>query len=147
MNFLVEFSKDWADEFNVHGLAILTQAQCEFLRKITPYLTWSFGTNEGWDNEGDFYARDFSFRLIGDKEESTLKMLIDFSDYYGFPRWGHFPDFEEATNQIICSVAEGYEDFSEEAVRTALECFDYGGLDIKEQAMKYYKNIYGRVVD
>lgn len=102
---LVEFCANWADEFDVHGLAIMTVQQFADCKERAKKTTWYFGTNEGFqwedlsdnlhvvsinmpfieqlENTLDFYGHIVENKL--DEETGTT-----WSDY---KVWGHFPNF------------------------------------------------------
>ena len=92
--WLALFEASWADEFDVYGFRLLTDAQKEFWDKEVDnngdsYVSWSFGTNEGFEGET---AKDFndyySFEQISDEEGETIKKFIGF-EYGNFP---YLPD-------------------------------------------------------
>lgn len=77
MPTLVKFSRDWADEFQAEGLAILTADQVEALIEEVEngFREWDFGTNEGWE-EGELDMSDFTFTPITDEEAEMLIRVI-----------------------------------------------------------------------
>lgn len=93
MRYLVEFDHNWADEFNVHGLAIMTPDQYAAVLKYSTNVTYNFGSNEGWEND------DLSsgFRLVTNVEGdiAVTERLLNFSTYGTFKTWGNFPDIIE----------------------------------------------------
>ncbi len=92
MKLLVIFNKNWADECDVHGWAIMSPEDYEKLKDFLPRLTYNFGTNEGWEEPGEFEERDFTVHQIGDREEDFLRTT--FKPYDN--QWGNFPYWEDA---------------------------------------------------
>ena len=94
MRVLAEFARGWADEFDVHGLAIMTIDQFRELKEfVREPRNWHFGTNEGWEEE----TFDDSIRIVTMNQEDILviETTIDFRSYGMYKTWGHFPDFDE----------------------------------------------------
>lgn len=74
-NYLLADSKDWADEFNVYFLEILSEDEYQMYKAAKDILgsfygTLWFGTNEGW--EGDFDFLDFDPQPITEEEKNFL---------------------------------------------------------------------------
>lgn len=100
MYYLVNFNKDWADEFSVHGFRVFPRVTWEnLLKKLKENKdkhagSWYFGTNEGWDDEtiGDF-LRNIEVVSITEEEKATIERV------FGENEFGHFPDFEEMLNK------------------------------------------------
>jgi hypothetical protein len=82
---LVKFQKDWADEFDVYGYKIYN-SEADWLKEKGDLSehTFMFGTNEGWEDEGDFEDDDFTVTEITPEEAATIRKLFGNS-------WGHFP--------------------------------------------------------
>ena len=79
MYFIVTFSKNWADEFDVKGMRLFTleewSKEDEILKtKRNDWVCASFGTNEGWEDEtmADFES-SYEVKSIS---ESTYTELI-----------------------------------------------------------------------
>lgn len=80
--FLVNFDKDWADEFNAKGAFVANEKQINALEKILgsdlgeAYFTYSFGTNEGWEDAEEsireVWENDFSQTKITREEALVL---------------------------------------------------------------------------
>lgn len=88
MKLLIKFNKDWADEFDVYGLAIMTECEWQTFVAGLPDLTYNFGTNEGWDVPGDINEDDFEASPITEAEEVSLRQLLFHS---GRNTYGNFP--------------------------------------------------------
>lgn len=94
MYYLVKFSKDWADEFDVHGFAVFEKEEWDKIaqemeeKKNKPAGNVGFGTNEGWEDEtvGD-YIRNFKATEVSEKERNVLVKLFDLKR----GGYGHFP--------------------------------------------------------
>lgn len=94
MYYLVKFSKDWADEFDVYGFAVFKKEEWEDLykklkeNKNEPAGSVGFGTNEGWEDEtiGDF-IENVEIVPISKEEKVLLKKVFGKNDF------GYFPDF------------------------------------------------------
>lgn len=100
MYYLVNFNKDWADEFSVHGFRIFSREKWEnLLKKLKENKnkhagSWYFGTNEGWDGENiGYFLQDIEVVSITEEEKDTIERV------FGENEFGHFPDFEEMLNQ------------------------------------------------
>lgn len=100
MYYLVKFKKDWADEFNVYGFSIFKKDDWDNLHeKLKKYkdkcAEFSFGTNEGWDEEtiGDF-LKDITVVPISEMEKSIITKLFGTKDY------GHFPYLNDMISEI-----------------------------------------------
>jgi hypothetical protein len=97
--FLVEFSRDWADEFQAEGLAIMTSEQFDKL------IAWAkkgpetyFGTNEGWECED--LSDSYTAREITDEEAEVLKRLIpDLGTNYSWQTFASFGQFPEGFDE------------------------------------------------
>ena len=96
---LVEFRKDWADEFDVHGFYIReTTVDAEYQR-IKDILeacddgSVVFGTNEWWEVE-EFALNDFTITEI---DQLTAGVLMkSFGSYFGFiPYFNDYGLYEE----------------------------------------------------
>ena len=92
--WLVIFEKNWADEFDVHGLAILSDEQVAVLKECLPRLTYGFGTNEAWEDPGEICEEDFKFKKITEEEMVVLYESIPFYNLGEYPRFGNFPNLE-----------------------------------------------------
>lgn len=92
---LVKFDKNWADEFDVYGFKLMTPEQYAELIDNVDKLTFSFGTNEGWDEQGDFDASDFTAKELTALDESALILLFPELKYGSSGCYGHFPDWEQ----------------------------------------------------
>lgn len=95
MPALIQFSRDWADEFNVDGFKVVdTMAEAaEYKQHFAKPRTYYFGTNEGWEDE--ILDESITITEITDDEAELLKKL--FGNSHGGPtQYGHIPiDFDE----------------------------------------------------
>lgn len=95
--YLAKFEKNWADEFQVYGLKVITEeTKLKWDAIVAKYpdrmIEFSFGTNEGWEDvELAAFYRKYKFIQIDTETYDTLKFLL------GGIEWGHFPDIEEIT--------------------------------------------------
>lgn len=86
---LVKFDRNWADEFNVYGMAIMTQESFDSLMKWAKNASYYFGTNEGW--EGEDISDGFTASEIDEDDIRYLRDLI----FEGHDSFGIFPDWQE----------------------------------------------------
>ena len=88
---LVKFEADWADEFDVYGLAVYRKENweklCERFKKAEKYRSHYFGTNEGWEDDQieDDWLDNYKATVIDVKQHQTL-LTMGLGN--GF---GHFP--------------------------------------------------------
>lgn len=85
MRYLVTFSRDWADEFQMEGFKICTKEKADELRQwASTERTDYFGTNEGWEDE--ILLDSLTFQEITDDEAAVIEKF--------FPRCrlGHVPN-------------------------------------------------------
>ena len=106
---LLTFNKDWADEFSVYGLCIMTKERWETIEAALKSIEeqeiyWSFGSNEGWDDEK---VKDFLEEIevieVDEKEKDFLFRLLPHYDWRG-RTFGHFPplaDWVEESSENI----------------------------------------------
>ena len=80
---LVKFRKDWADEFDVYGFALLTQTQWDVIKESLPTLGWGFGTNEEWE-AGEIGESDFEVDTISHSDADAITVAFG-------TKWGVFP--------------------------------------------------------
>lgn len=107
---LVEFRADWADEFNVHGLAIMTVQQFADCKERAKNTNWHFGSNEGFEGEDlsdclhvisinmPFIKQiDNTLRFYGDIVENRVEQDEDGGTrrWSSYKTWGHFPPYYE----------------------------------------------------
>lgn len=89
---LVKFDSDWADEFSVYGFRIYTVEAWEAAKAkciAGGSYSYSFGTNESWDDEEPkYWLEKYEVKPITDDEEKTLLQLFG-------KEWGNFPRPEE----------------------------------------------------
>ena len=90
---LAKFTMDWADEFYIKGMALLTQEEMDFIidnSNNVKEVTWYFGSNEGWENIPvcDFIS-NIEFSEISAVAEKELL------SFWGSRSFGHFPEIEE----------------------------------------------------
>ena len=94
---LVTFEKNWADEFDIYGFAVLEKAEwenaIESFKNATKYESYYFGTNEGWDpdqieEEKDDWIDAWTAKDITDEEAAILLKLfpsyrkkVDYGDF------------------------------------------------------------------
>lgn len=104
---IVEFSRDWADEFSMEGFETLTSDEWEALQKrilSQGEINYSFGTNEGWEEENpkDFLS-SYSTKEISLEQYNILKEL--------FPKGnGLFPSIDDFENPDELGDEEEKED-------------------------------------
>lgn len=92
---LVVFDRDWADEFSPFGFAIMDAKEFdEFREYYSKPQEWSFGTNEGFEDEvliGGCEVTD-----ISQEETDILIRLFKLPDYkWDYRRAGLFPNKPE----------------------------------------------------
>lgn len=94
MRYLVEFERNWADEFDVHGLAIMTPEQYELILKYSVDVNYNFGSNEGWEDED----LSDSFKILTCDEDAIcgIETVISFTGYGSYKTWGNFPDIMDS---------------------------------------------------
>ena len=105
MKILVNFESDWADEFTVHGFAIMEievwNDQVEKFKSGHPDAIegWYFGSNEGFDEiteDRDYWLQNYTIHSIG---ESTAAALIELFHLYKVNdeiyEYGNFPQLLE----------------------------------------------------
>ena len=90
---LVEFNKNWCDEFNIHGLAIMTAEKYRKIIQLADNVTYFFGSNEGWENEN--FRENFTI-LTADPSIIKIVRNVMFFNYYD-NTWGNFPNIIELT--------------------------------------------------
>lgn len=90
--YLLTFSEDWADEFQVEGFAIFSQEQLTALKAAVEALdpNWCdefyFGSNEEiMLSKNKVHTIIFSFKEITEEQVETLKLVPQ----------GHFPNLLE----------------------------------------------------
>lgn len=89
--FLAKFESDWADEFSVYGFAVFSNAKMTkwnaFVEENgTKNISWSFGTNEGFEGISlEEFASSFEFIEIEKDQADAIQSLFG-------KDWGHFPD-------------------------------------------------------
>lgn len=81
---LVKFKKNWADEFDVYGFCLMTEAEYLDLKANIPTMGCWFGTNEGWE-EGEHSESDFTAKAVTSAEVDTIRSLFG-------EGWGVFPN-------------------------------------------------------
>jgi hypothetical protein len=109
---LVEFCADWADEFDVHGMAIMTPEQFDFCKQMAKNTTWNFGSNEGWEQEDlsdGFHVVSINMPFIK-QLDSVLNFYGDIvvnrrdpeteTTWSSYKTWGTFPDFYEMAFEV-----------------------------------------------
>lgn len=93
---LVNWSKDWADEFNTDGFIVTTEKFWNrYLAKLLKLdsVSFYFGTNEGWEDEDpEEFARGYTVSKIDKDQVKTMIKLFGkaynedlFVDYGIFP--------------------------------------------------------------
>lgn len=98
--YLLKFSRDWADEFQAEGLAVISGEHFDALdtlcnsEEIADEHVWFyFGTNEGWEDE-------FTYSELWNNEISKVEISSLQADFLsehvlaGGSTFGQFPDFE-----------------------------------------------------
>jgi hypothetical protein len=98
--FLLTFSRNWADEFDVDGFKIVSEDEKAHLHELIAEhgnheAHFWFGTNEGWEGDtlGDMFS-SFKFTEITLEEKAVLEKLFpDLASSYSFMRsFGVVPD-------------------------------------------------------
>jgi hypothetical protein len=102
MQYLVRFSRDWADEFNCDGFSVYTQKQKDewnaFVQKNgKERYSFYFGTNQGWnDVEIQDFAKSFTFTEITDDFAVELQTAFNFDPTFSYSsNFGVFFDIIE----------------------------------------------------
>ena len=95
---LVKFNKDWADEFDVDGFAVMSNnAWLELAPKIAAQKSFYFGTNEGWDSdelcEDETLLDSCIVTEISENEATMITKLFGLTKYpwQSFAYFGVFP--------------------------------------------------------
>ena len=107
---LLTFRADWADEFDVYGFDVVSQAEWEEFKRCwqeeTSELQWGFGTNEEihWPN-GTAMVNNFKAKIITDEQFKVLDELFgSFHDYihFGNTPYDHMAEraFDEDPAQV-----------------------------------------------
>lgn len=97
-HILVKYCSNWADEFDIHGFAIMNDEEylqwIEDFRKAKEFnYDWYFGTNEFinyWDEE------DWSVINLNKEETLGIVFALDLEKQYydeEYPTYGFFPVF------------------------------------------------------
>lgn len=95
-HYLVKFSKDWADEFEVYGFEVIDEDRYQEIMSVkdsTLTISRCFGTNEGWDDtEISEFISAMEFIPISEAEVKTLSRL--FPSYRGSDliQFGYVPE-------------------------------------------------------
>jgi len=86
--YLVVFDRDWADEFDVSGIKIMSQEEVDELKtQLENSPSWYFGTNEGFE-DGELSVDDFTFTPITPEDEISFVKLLSLP-------FGNFPDLRQ----------------------------------------------------
>lgn len=101
MKIFVTFDCDWADEFSAYGFRIFTPVEWADYRKglhdHSGNLSYSFGTNEGWEDEdADFFLSAMTITELSDEDAAKIIEIFQIKkyDWQNSIEWGHFPDFD-----------------------------------------------------
>lgn len=102
-HYLGNFNCGWADEFDVHGFALMTAQEYEefslaFVKHADSAVYFYFGTNEGWDNEEthEEFLQHYKVKPISAEQYNTMLIL------FGTAEYGHF------YNPATCDFDENY---------------------------------------
>lgn len=87
MNILVKCEGNWADEFDVFGLAVMTKERYNELLLWSKNASWMFGSNEGFENDEDISS---FFSILSEDEEVIEKFVSMMPKSYS-GSWGQFP--------------------------------------------------------
>lgn len=95
--YLVTFSADWADEFEVKGFELMTEVECkkykEVIKKLTDSFELDFGTNEELSFEnGKSLNSSLTYKKITEDEFKLIKKMKIPSTF--------FPDLEYLQNKL-----------------------------------------------
>lgn len=98
--YLLKFSRDWADEFQAEGLAVVTNTDIELIESVIydenvrdEYVWFYFGTNEGWEDE-------FTYLELWEKEIKKVEISAQEAEFLSAnvlgrgTTFGQFPDFD-----------------------------------------------------
>ena len=90
---LVEFDLNWADEYNVMGMAVMTLEQyIKLLMYTTQERDWSWGGNDGFCSEPLVEG----FRILSQNADDiqAAMRVVPFTKYGAYFTYGHFPEFD-----------------------------------------------------
>lgn len=105
--FVVKFSRDWADEFDVYGMQIINETKFDAINKAlenkevaSTEFKYSFGTNEGWEGDCDLSElwEEFVFTEIDASQAETIYNVFGAT-------WGNFPDIIDQFESITDNPA------------------------------------------
>ena len=88
--YIVSFSRNWADEFNVKGSRLYTEyewaaEELTLADKSKYWVSMYFGTNEGWeDEELSAFAQSYKIAVISETtyNELVYKNLKEFGTFF-----------------------------------------------------------------
>lgn len=91
-HYLLTFSKDWADEFEVYGFKTVTVEDSakmneRYYSSEEPF-EYEFGTNEGWDgdeDEAEVWDANVTKTRISEEEYNVLMKLFPDGEFGVFP--------------------------------------------------------------
>lgn len=117
MAVLVKFVKDWADEHDVFGMALLSDKEWEkykiIFKNIEYPFTLFFGTNEEleFDSENDILSSFKVFDNISKEEEDIMKKYLKVyessKDYeFGWTPLSYIHDMHYSEQFEICEIIE-----------------------------------------
>lgn len=93
---LVNFRRDWADEFDVYGFALMTtETWNEYSEKLkkTDRICWGFGTNQDFDDyDGDDFLKSMEVTDVSLETANILREVFKLRKRGDMETWGHFPD-------------------------------------------------------
>jgi hypothetical protein len=100
MKLLIKFCADYADEFDVHGFAIMPESVWK--ERVEKFIEregaedargeWYFGSNEFieyYDSRERFVRDKYETRLITENEADVFG-LLGLSTWDKYPEYGHF---------------------------------------------------------
>ena len=93
--FLLKWQMDWADEFDMTGMEVLTPSEWQNFQASVQNANYpveaGFGTNEYYEfRSADEVMSGFKVIEITDDEAETLKRLFGNRNYFGWTPVGHF---------------------------------------------------------
>lgn len=95
---LLKFEADYADEFDVYGIELVSEKQWEWTLKMLDTVDWPhekyFGTNEALEFESkEDFLRCFKVITVNDDEASVITKLFG-NNYNSSVSYGTVPEFE-----------------------------------------------------
>lgn len=109
MKYLVKFCENYAGEFDVHGMMLLTKSECEefyaYWERMADVLDagyqfkWYFGSNEFiYFSQSPKWREAFTFEAMSEQEAEVLEDYIFIEENY----FGLLPEMEFMYNELEC---------------------------------------------